>query len=874
MKNASGWSDFRRRLSGAVMGSIGGWLVLSTLVTAMSLINAETASAAAKPPLSVSFAPSSVTVASSNTVTFTFTASEQASNTLVLVVPVAASGTPWSPPQLSSASQPGFVTVTGNTCNTATPTGVSGTGPWTIRVLFRCSPGRSFSIIYGAGAAQAKAPSLAATYGFTTGLNTGQGFLPLTTQPTVNVTAGAATRLALTGLANATAGAQQTATLTLRDAYNNVATGYRGTVALTSTDAQAALPAPVTFGAANAGTTTVGVTLKTAGSQTVTAADSTAPALTNTASIAITAAGIHGISVGYSPTLVGYQTPTLVAFPGDGGVFTSCGAAPYDAYGNTATFSGKFKWSATDPYAKMPGSAPTCVGTACSETVPVSPGIYLGCFFGTQGNQTVTASDPASGISGTIGIDVLGPRPTDDGYTFLNPSHSGTSVYTMNVVKNDKQTSGLTGNVFLGIFTNTVKTVTPPTYTDGATTYQVGVLKPNVDAHLLTWDLNPPAGATASIPGATLLRCPPAGNACVLSGPITAGYTLFDGVNESAPAALTLHLDTPPIPPLIVVEPSEFWNGGTTSSSGSTAVTVSPQGSGVPVPALQTNTGTLTPTSANMGTLVYSFNPSTSCAGCQGFQGVTATVEAPVNIPTGLVTSGSTAPITVNTSILPPVNAFIFDDPLKTTSKAYMTQDYVSFGTPDMTVELKNPEPKDPFNPYFVLSLAGPMITSCALGSVNIDCPAPTLDVRTDLSSLYVPPEDASLTVTAQLDGVFSHATGPITINLYRQPTSTLLEANLKAGSPCYPIYLYKSVFADPATDGPGVYSHTFTGFEYDYRYTWLASYPGDNNNMPVSLCGRPGNQIIVNGQPPKGAGYLEYGHLSDGTPYNSYNSK
>ena len=54
-------------------------------------------------------------------------------------------------------------------------------------------------------------------------------------------------------------------------------TGYTGTIAFTSSDLQAVLPANYTFVPANNGVAvfTSGVTLKTAGSQTVTATDTT-----------------------------------------------------------------------------------------------------------------------------------------------------------------------------------------------------------------------------------------------------------------------------------------------------------------------------------------------------------------------------------------------------------------------------------------------------------------------------------------------------------------------------------------------------------------------------------------------------------------------
>ena len=92
--------------------------------------------------------------------------------------------------------------------------------------------------------------------------------------------AGAAT-LQVIGLTPAVAGTAQTPTVTAIDAFNNRATAYTGTVHFTSSDSQATLPANYTFLVTDGGmhAFTAGVTLKTAGPQTVTATD------TGTASI-------------------------------------------------------------------------------------------------------------------------------------------------------------------------------------------------------------------------------------------------------------------------------------------------------------------------------------------------------------------------------------------------------------------------------------------------------------------------------------------------------------------------------------------------------------------------------------------------------------
>src|SRR5262249_59305571 len=78
-------------------------------------------------------------------------------------------------------------------------------------------------------------------------------------------------------------------TVTALDQFNNVAAGYGGTVAFTSSDGQAVLPANYTFTTADAGVHTFsgGVTLKTTGSQTVTATDTATSSITGSATVTV-----------------------------------------------------------------------------------------------------------------------------------------------------------------------------------------------------------------------------------------------------------------------------------------------------------------------------------------------------------------------------------------------------------------------------------------------------------------------------------------------------------------------------------------------------------------------------------------------------------
>src|SRR2546427_674949 len=115
---------------------------------------------------------------------------------------------------------------------------------------------------------------------------TGRDTVTATITGTLSVTvrAGAAASLTLDAPGSATAGQAFTVSVTLKDQYGNVATGYRGTVHFATSDPlpTVVLPADYTFTAADAGTHTFtqGVTLWTIPSQTVSATDTVNASLT------------------------------------------------------------------------------------------------------------------------------------------------------------------------------------------------------------------------------------------------------------------------------------------------------------------------------------------------------------------------------------------------------------------------------------------------------------------------------------------------------------------------------------------------------------------------------------------------------------------
>ena len=206
------------------------------------------------------------------------------------------------------------------------------------------------------------------------------------TSPSVIVTAAAANHFVLTGLTGDPAGTAQTLTVEAEDAYGNEATGYTGTVHFTSTDLQAVLPANYAFTVPDDGqhTFTGGVTLETAGSQTVTATDTVTGSITGTSpSVIVTAAAAsHFVLTGLTDDPAGtVQTLTVEA---------------EDPYGNEATdYTGQIHFTSTDLQAVLPANYTFTVLDDGQHTF--TGGVTLE----TAGSQTVTATDIDTAITGT-----------------------------------------------------------------------------------------------------------------------------------------------------------------------------------------------------------------------------------------------------------------------------------------------------------------------------------------------------------------------------------------------------------------------------------------------------------------------------------------
>ncbi|MDR3632767.1 MAG: DUF4082 domain-containing protein [Isosphaeraceae bacterium] len=189
-----------------------------------------------------------------------------------------------------------------------------------------------------------------------------------------------------------TAGTSFNVTVTAQNSSGATDTGYAGTVKFTSSDVQAGLPASFTFTAADDGTYTFPVTLKTAGSQSVTVTDTASGHFATQSGITVSPAAATQL------TLIGLPTTATVGAPV---TFT---VTAMDPYGNLATgYTGPVNVTSSDTQAVLPTGSQTLTGGSRTFTVA----------FGTAGVQSVTVNGSA-GLSATqSGITVSPAAPTN-----------------------------------------------------------------------------------------------------------------------------------------------------------------------------------------------------------------------------------------------------------------------------------------------------------------------------------------------------------------------------------------------------------------------------------------------------------------------------
>jgi hypothetical protein len=247
-----------------------------------------------------------------------------------------------------------------------------------------------------------------------------------------------------------TAGDSGSFTVTARDALDNVATGYRGTIHFSSNDPQAVLPADYTFTSLDNGTHTFVAILKTAGTRSLTAADQQTPAAHGTQS------GIVVVPADFSILAVTSAQSTVTA-----GTLINFTVTAQDAYGNAITdFAGTVTFSSSDtnPQVLLPNEY--TFQSSDHGTHPF-PAVLV-----TAGPQTITATDVDTGISGMKMFTVTATAASQIAVTGLGDTITAGTPATVHVTIQDtfgNTVPGYTGTVHFA--STDARAVLPANYT-------------------------------------------------------------------------------------------------------------------------------------------------------------------------------------------------------------------------------------------------------------------------------------------------------------------------------------------------------------------------------------------------------------------------
>lgn len=278
----------------------------------------------------------------------------------------------------------------------ANPQLVNGVGTFT--VTFRTTGVQSVNVTFSTG-----------------GINPGSA--------STNVLAAAGTRFDVTGLpASTTAGVATSVTVTVRDQFGNVATGYTGTVHFATSDGQATIPPNSTL---TNGVGTFPVTFRTAGAQSVTATDTVTPTLIGSQNTTVNPAAASTIRIVLSPNAP-YTVGQVV-----NGTITAL-----DPFGNIATqTNGSVVVSVSDPAAVVVPNPPTFTNglgtfqitfnTAATHTLTLAIGAATGTVTGITVSPIPVPPPPppptaklsrvtavGSGVDGSAEVNVYNPDGT------------------------------------------------------------------------------------------------------------------------------------------------------------------------------------------------------------------------------------------------------------------------------------------------------------------------------------------------------------------------------------------------------------------------------------------------------------------------------
>jgi hypothetical protein len=306
------------------------------------------------------------------------------------VTPAAASHFSVSVPAGGTAGNAISVTVTALDPYNNTATGYAGTVHFTSSDGQASLPGNCTFTASDAGVYTLTSDVTLKTAGSQTVTVTDTSSSSITGGAAVSISPAAASAMIVAGFSSPiTAGVAGSLTVTLKDAYGNIATGYTGTVHFTSSDAEAALPANYTFTSADAGKHTFSVTLKTAGTQSITEMDTVSANLQSTDSDITVKSAAASKFVLSAPSSIQPGVPLGLTVTVE------------DAYGNIVTgYVGTVHFKSSDSQAKLPVNYTFTASDGGAHT-------FAGLVLKKAGNQTITATDTKnSSITGKTIVDV------------------------------------------------------------------------------------------------------------------------------------------------------------------------------------------------------------------------------------------------------------------------------------------------------------------------------------------------------------------------------------------------------------------------------------------------------------------------------------
>jgi hypothetical protein len=250
------------------------------------------------------------------------------------------------------------------------------------------------------------------------------------------------------------AGSSFSVTVTALDPYNNTATSYAGTVDVTSSDGQGILPSDYTFTAGDAGVHafTSGVTLKTAGNQTVTATDTVTSSITGGATVAVNAAAASTMIV------AGFPSPVSA---GTAGSFT---VTLTDAYGNVASgYTGTVHFTSSSAKAVLPANYTFTSADAGWHAFSAK--------LKSAGTQSITATDTVSkNLHGTDSTITVNPAAASKLILSAHRSVAAGAPFSLTVKVEDAYGNIVTGYLGTIHFTSSDSRATLPanyTFTSG-----------------------------------------------------------------------------------------------------------------------------------------------------------------------------------------------------------------------------------------------------------------------------------------------------------------------------------------------------------------------------------------------------------------------